>query len=224
MASTGHGLYRAEHRALRELYAVARQTSDHWERLAGRVGGQAEPALRRGAADCEELLAELASRTGERGLHGFPAADGVGARLAGLRNNAGDLLLERNQALRSAVLDIQHLTTLLGYLGRLATTRGDDPLAGFHKGWEVRLREIETDARNAAIDLGCARATASRARWAARARRSTTPRSAAPRAGSRATPTHSRQPRRLLDLPSREEYVPREPDSTLSNRSHISRG
>jgi hypothetical protein len=155
MESTGHGLYRAEHRALRELYAVARQTSDHWERLAGRVGGQAEPALRRGAADCEELLAELASRTGERGLHGFPAADGVGARLAGLRNNAGDLLLERNQALRSAVLDIQHLTTLLGYLGRLATTRGDDPLAGFHKGWEVRLREIETDARNAAIDLGC---------------------------------------------------------------------
>jgi len=79
----------------------------------------------------------------------------MGARLAGLRNNAGDLLLERNQALRTAVLDVQHLTTLLGYLGRLAATRGDDELAGFHRDWEARLREIEADARRAAIDLGC---------------------------------------------------------------------
>jgi len=155
MENTGHGLYRAEHRALRELYASARQLCDHWEKLAGRIGGQAEPTLRRGAAICQELLDELSGRTEERGLHGFPAADGVGARLAGLRNNAGDLLLERNQALRSAVLDVQHLTTLLGYLGRLAATRGDDQLADFHRHWEARLREIEADTRQKAIDLGC---------------------------------------------------------------------
>jgi hypothetical protein len=155
MEDTGHGLYRAEHRALRELYALARQTRDHWARLAGRIGGQAEPTLRRGAEACAELLDELGGRTEERGLHGFPAADGVGARLAGLRNNAGDKLLERNQALRAAVLDIQHLTTLLGYLGKLATTRGDDDLAGFHAGWEERLRAIEDEARGAAIGLGC---------------------------------------------------------------------
>ena len=155
MESTGHGLYRAEHRALRELYASARQLADHWDKLAGRIAGQAEPVLRRGVADCEELLDELAARTEERGLHGFPAADGVGARLAGLRNSAGDLLLERNQALRSAVLDVQHLTTLLAYLGRLAATRGDHELAGFHQHWEERLREVEADARSAAVDLGC---------------------------------------------------------------------
>jgi hypothetical protein len=153
--NTGHGLYRAEHRALRELYASARQLAGHWEKLAGRIGGQAEPVLRHGVADCEELLEELAGRTEERGLHGFPAADGVGARLAGLRNSAGDLLLERNQALRSAVLDVQHLTTLLAYLGRLAGTRGDAELAAFHERWELRLSAIEAEARSAAIDLGC---------------------------------------------------------------------
>jgi hypothetical protein len=152
---TGHGLYRAEHRALRELYAGARQLRDHWEKLAGRIGGRAEPVLRRGVASGTELLDELAARTEGRGLHGFPTADGLGARLAELRNSAGDLLLERNQALRSAVLDIQHVTTLLAYLGRLAATRGDDELAAFHKEWAQRLGAIEADARSAAIDLGC---------------------------------------------------------------------
>jgi hypothetical protein len=155
METIGHGLYRAEHRGLRELYAGARQLADHWEKLAGRIGGQPEPLLRRGAGLGRDLLDELTARTAERGLHGYPAADGVGARLAGVRNNAGDLLLERNQALRSAVLDVQHLTTLLGYLGRLAATRGDDELAGFHRGWESRLRELETEVRDAAIELGC---------------------------------------------------------------------
>ena len=151
---TGHGLYRAEHRALRELYAVARQLSNHWERLADRIGGPPATILRHGASAARELLEELAGRTAEHGLHGFPAAQGAGGRLAGARNNAGDLLLERNQAMRVAVLDVQHLTILLGYLGRLAATRGDEQLAAFHRGWEERLRELESDAREAAIALG----------------------------------------------------------------------
>jgi sugar phosphate isomerase/epimerase len=151
---TGHGLYRAEHRALRELYAVARQLSGHWQRLAERIGGPPAAILRHGAGAARELLDELDARTAEHGLHGFPAAQGAGGRLAGVRNNAGDLLLERNQALRIAVLDVQHLTTLLGYLGRLAATRGDEQLAGFHARWEARLREVEAEARDAAIELG----------------------------------------------------------------------
>ena len=151
---TGHGLYRAEHRALRELYAGARQLCGHWERLAERIGGPAATTLSTGAATCHELLDELIGRTEEHGLHGFPAAQGTGGRLAGLRNNAGDLLLERNQAMRVAVLDAQHLTTLLGYLGALAATRGDEPLAAFHGRWEGRLRAVEDQARGAAIELG----------------------------------------------------------------------
>jgi hypothetical protein len=110
--------------------------------------------LRQGSDACHELLDELAGRTAEHGLHGFPAAQGVGGRLAGVRNNAGDLLLERNQAMRAAVLDVQHLTTLLGYLGRLAATRGDVQLGAFHGRWEARLRQVEDDARQAAIELG----------------------------------------------------------------------
>ena len=47
------------------------------------------------------------------------------------------------------------VTTLLGYLGRLAATRGDQELAAFHRGWEERLRGVEDEARAAAIELGC---------------------------------------------------------------------
>ena len=160
MDITGHGLYRAEHRGLRELYASARHLCGHWEKLGQRIGGQQATVLRHGSEACHELLDELAGRTEEHGLHGFPAAQGAGGRLAGVRNNAGDLLLERNQAMRVAVLDVQHLTTLLGYLGRLAATRGDEQLAGFHRRWEARLRELEEEARAAAIELGCEPAAA----------------------------------------------------------------
>ena len=160
MEITGHGLYRAEHRALRELHASARQLCRHWQRLAERIGAPPATVLRHGSDACQQLLDELTGRTEEHGLHGFPAAQGVGTRLAGVRNNAGDLMLERNQAMRVAVLDVQHLTTLLGYLGTLAATRGDDALAGFHRRWEARLREVEDAARNAAIDIGCEPAAA----------------------------------------------------------------
>ena len=55
------------------------------------------------------MLDELAGRTAAFGLHGRFAAQGVGARLGGLRNHALDLTLERNQALRTAVLDVVHV-------------------------------------------------------------------------------------------------------------------
>ena len=137
------GLYPAEHRALRELYAMASQLASHWTRLGGRLGGAPGDALADGASAARELLRELADRTAAHGLHGFPAAQGVGGRLAGARNVAGDLLLERNQALRAAVLDVAHVTTLLAYLSALADRRGDAMLAAWHRRWEVRLRAAE---------------------------------------------------------------------------------
>ena len=137
------GLYPAEHRALRELYAMASQLASHWTRLGGRLGGAPGDALADGASAARELLRELADRTAAHGLHGFPAAQGVGGRLAGARNLAGDLLLERNQALRAALLDVAHVTTLLAYLSALADRRGDAMLAAWHRRWEVRLREAE---------------------------------------------------------------------------------
>ena len=140
---SGQGLYPAEHRALRELYATASQLGSHWTRLGDRLGGAPGDALAAGASAARELLRELADRTAAHGLHGFPAAQGVGGRLAGARNVAGDLLLERNQALRAAVLDVAHVTTLLAYLSALADRRGDAMLAAWHRRWEVRLREAE---------------------------------------------------------------------------------
>ena len=104
---TEQGLLPAEHRALRELYATARQVESHWGRLARRLGGEPAGLLEDGAAAAGELLGELHARIGdEHDLHGQPAAQAVGARIAGARG-LSDLLLERNQAFRMAVLDLQ---------------------------------------------------------------------------------------------------------------------
>src|SRR4051794_41583737 len=71
---TDEGLFPAEHRALRELYATARQLERHWSRLAGRLGAPAAAPLRAGAHAIGALLAELDERAASHGLHGFPAA------------------------------------------------------------------------------------------------------------------------------------------------------
>jgi hypothetical protein len=147
------GLFPAEHRALRELSAFARHLVGHWERLGGRLGGDATELLGGGAVTARELIGELTDRCAAHGIELFPASQGVGGSAAGLRG-ATDLLLERNQALRSAVHDIQHVTMLLGYLGELADRRGDADLAVWHRGWETRLRGIEERARALAVAEG----------------------------------------------------------------------
>ena len=149
----GAGMYRAEHRALRELHATGRQLASHWWRLGDRLGGPPAASLQDGAAVARGMVTELAKETAKRGLHGFPAAQGVGHRLAGLRNTAGDLVLERNQALRLAVLDAEHVTILLAYLAALADKRGDTALAAFHRHWEGEIDEVRDTVRAAAIAL-----------------------------------------------------------------------
>src|SRR5436190_24029498 len=110
-------LHPAENRGYRELYAYARNLASHWPQLADRLAGSsAEKPLRDGAEAGSALLAELEQTTPEYGLYGKPAAEGVGDGLAKTRRGIRDRFLERNQALRLAVADIQHLVTLLGYL------------------------------------------------------------------------------------------------------------
>jgi len=146
---TAQGLLPAEHRALRELHASARQVESHWGKLARRLGDEPGALLSDGADAASELLTELHARVGAGyDLHGQPAAQAVGARLAGARG-VSDLLLERNQAFRTALLDLQHVTTLLGYTGALARTRGDAELAAWHERWERRLRALEDRGREA---------------------------------------------------------------------------
>jgi hypothetical protein len=143
---SSQGLFPAEHRALRELHAMTRQLGGHWSKLGRRLGGDAGAVMDRGAAAARELLDELNEQCALHELYGFPTAQGVGANAAGLRG-VSDLMLERNQALRGAVLDIVHVTLLLGYLAELAEHRDGTELAAFHRRWETRLRGIEEEAR-----------------------------------------------------------------------------
>jgi hypothetical protein len=89
-----------------------------------------------------------------RGLHGGPAVQSVGRSLAGSRNQVGDRFLERNQALRTAVLDVQHVVTLLGYQAEIAEKRGDTELARALRRHEKALLTVERAARKAAVELG----------------------------------------------------------------------
>ena len=150
---TANGLFAAEHRALRELHAVTRQLVGHWTRLGARLGGEPGEVLERGAAAADELLEELSTRCHDVGIEVFPAAQGVGANAAGVRG-VSDLMLERNQALRGAVHDIQHVTMVLGYLGELAELRGGAEPADWLRSWETRLRAIEDEARAVAVAEG----------------------------------------------------------------------
>jgi len=146
------GLFPAEHRALRELYAFTRQLGGHWAKLASTLDDP--PAvLDQGVEASKELLAELAGRTAAYGLHGVPAATGAGVWVSRARG-ASDLFFERNQAVRAAVFDVQHVTTLLGYLATLADGRSDAELAGWLRAWETRLLKVESDVRAAAVAEG----------------------------------------------------------------------
>jgi hypothetical protein len=142
-----NGLFPAEHRGLRELHAVTRQLVGHWSRLGRRLD---EEVLVRGAVTAAELLEEVSARCREVGIEVYPAAQGAGANAAGLRG-VSDLLLERNQALRGAVLDMAHVTILLAYLAELAERRGG---TAWQRPWETRLRAIEDEARAAAVASG----------------------------------------------------------------------
>ena len=65
-----------------------------------------------------------------------------------------DRFLERNQALRLAVDDLEHVTTLLAYLATVSEGRGDTTLAEFCGSWERRMRRQVSAVRKAAVALG----------------------------------------------------------------------
>jgi hypothetical protein len=146
------GLHPAQNRAMRELYAFTRQLAEHWRGLAARLAPDpAADALAFGADLADRLLADLGERTAAYGLFGRPAAQGVGASLAGARSAVADRALERNQAARLAVLDGQHVVTLLDYLATLARSRGDAALADWCRLWERRLSVSVDAVRRAAV-------------------------------------------------------------------------
>jgi hypothetical protein len=148
-------LHPAEHRAYRELYASCRQLTRRWGRLAPSL--EETPvgdAVGRGVAETERLLGELGPRTAAYGLHGGPTAQGLGARIADLRSAVADRGADTGLVVRFAVLDMEHLTTLLRHLAELARARGDRDLAGFCEEWAARLESELGAVREAAVKLG----------------------------------------------------------------------
>jgi hypothetical protein len=140
-----HGLHPAEHRALRELYATSRALARHWEKLGDRLE---EVALQEGARAARDMIAELAPRAAAHAVPTGHAAAGAGMQISTVRR-VRDHLLERNQALRLALLDVQHVITVCEWLGALAAQRGDAAWEEFHARWAATLRERETAVRAA---------------------------------------------------------------------------
>lgn len=149
-------MHPVEHRGLRELYAMTRQLRNHWRALAGRLDTTAPeqaPALREGSDVARALLGELGDVTAQRGIHGRPMAQGLGAQIARIHNGALDTALEVNQALRFAALDVVHVVTLLEFLAAAAAHEGDSELDAFLAGWALRMRAQEDAIRTAVVAL-----------------------------------------------------------------------
>src|SRR4051795_5259606 len=148
-------LHPAQNRGLRELVATTRQLADHWSALRPRFARSAAArTLERGATAAQSLIDEIQPLMEARGLYGGPAAQSVGKSLAGSRSRVGDRFLERNQALRIALLDVQHVVTLLGYQAEIAEKRGDTELARALRRHEKALLAVERAARKAAVGPG----------------------------------------------------------------------
>jgi hypothetical protein len=133
-------MHSAEHRAIRELHATTRQLRNHWTTLATKLD---DPFLEEGAREAGALLDELEQYNPQ----GRPAAQGVGTSLAGARF-VSDLFLERNQAFRSALLDLNHVTTLLLYLvalGRIELEPWVERFAALEVGARERVMAIAAD-------------------------------------------------------------------------------
>ena len=147
-------LHPAENRGYRELYAYSRQLSQHWSALAEELGDPTVgPLLERGAELGTQLVDELAPATATHGLHGKPAAQTAGASIAG-SSRVRDKFLERNQAARFALEDLQHLVTLLGYLSVVSGHSGNEDLSELAGRWERKLKRLEGEVRKAVTAMG----------------------------------------------------------------------
>jgi hypothetical protein len=143
----------AAHRALRELIAAGHLVTHRWNRLADHLPETA-PLLREGAREAEAMTDALTALGASRDIAVGGAAAGLGAGMGQAMARAGEPFLERNQALRTAVLDIHHTTHGLHYLERLARAEDDDELAAACHEWAHRLVESEGAVRDAAIAEG----------------------------------------------------------------------
>jgi hypothetical protein len=159
MSTEGNGerpkLHPAEHRGYRELAVAGRQLLARWSRLAEAVSDTGvAPVLDEAAGNVREMLDELSPRIAAYDLHAGRAVHGVGSTVGDVRGAVIDRSFDTGVAVRFAVLDIEHITTLLAHLSGLAEARDDWDLAKFDADWQRRLRPQVKSVRKAAVDLG----------------------------------------------------------------------
>jgi hypothetical protein len=146
-------MHAAAHRALRELIAAGHLITHRWSRLADHLPDTAA-ILREGVGEAEAMTDAVAALGATREIAVGGAAAGLGAGVGQAMARAGEPFLERNQALRTAVLDIHHATVLLHYLERVARAEDDGELAAACAEWAHRLVAVEGRLREAAIAEG----------------------------------------------------------------------
>ena len=133
----------------------SRQLVRRWGRLSAALEGTPyAETLDAGREKVEALLAALAPRTAAYDVYGDIAAQGLGARIADVRAAVTDRSVDTGLVMRLAVLDVEHLATLLAQLAALAGARGDSELASFCLEWEAAVRPEVSATRVAAISLG----------------------------------------------------------------------
>ncbi|HYH60747.1 MAG TPA: hypothetical protein VD766_02670 [Solirubrobacterales bacterium] len=147
-------LHPAENRGYRELMLTAEEARTRLRRIGGHLEPKQRSAADKGYEAISEMLVELKPALAEHDLHGEIAARGTGARIGTVRAEILDRFLERNQALRFAVDDVEHVTTLLAYLAAVSESRGKTSLPELCRVWERKLRRQVTSLRKAAVDLG----------------------------------------------------------------------
>lgn len=146
-------MHPAAHRGLRELIAAGHLLTHRWSRLADHLPDTAD-VLHEGVRETQAMTDALSTLGASREIAVGGAAVGLGAGLGQAMARAGEPFLERNQALRTAVLDIHHTTLGLHYLERVARAEADDELAAACADWAHRLVDIEGRVRDAAIAEG----------------------------------------------------------------------
>lgn len=152
--SSAMSLHPAENRGYRELMLTAEEARTRLRRIAGHLDLQTRAVCDRGSETLGEMLEALKPALAEHDLHGELAARGTGARIGTVRAEILDRFLERNQALRFAVDDVEHVTTLLAYMGAVSAGRGKKNLPELCGTWERKLRRQVTALRKAAVELG----------------------------------------------------------------------
>jgi hypothetical protein len=147
-------LHAAQNRGFRELVAATRHVIDHFEALAPRFDPEIADALHDGATTARELLEAVRGAISEHDLHGGPAAQNVGRSGASFRGGVSDKFLEKNQALRMGMLDVQHTVTLLAYLESVSGAAGTEDLRDLCHEWHEKLHAVEERVAAAVVALG----------------------------------------------------------------------